>query len=184
MYQVRILRSSVRCKQKWLRKIWNKKRNRVLNVQNRWIRSARDRICFRLIIVEQNKMENLSIPTLRVLYKHYVNWVSTHPERTTDLEASVKWISYFLAGISPVIEMMTLRHSLVILTCLQVESTIRRCCPSSYIPCPTSWCCSTIRSYWTRPRAQQWQTAKRRRSCLAVRTSSDFSLWWITSKCS
>jgi len=43
-------------------------------------------------------MESLSIPTLRVLYKHYVNWVSTHPERTTDLEASVKWISYFLAG--------------------------------------------------------------------------------------
>jgi len=44
-------------------------------------------------------MESLSIPTLRVLYKHYVNWVSTHPERTTDLEASIKWISYFLAGI-------------------------------------------------------------------------------------
>ncbi|XP_026822956.1 peroxisomal membrane protein PEX16 [Rhopalosiphum maidis] len=43
-------------------------------------------------------MENLSIPTLRVLYKHYVNWVSAHPERTTDLEASIKWISYFLAG--------------------------------------------------------------------------------------
>lgn len=44
-------------------------------------------------------MENLSIPTLRVAYKHYVNWVSNHPERTTDLEASIKWISYFLAGI-------------------------------------------------------------------------------------
>lgn len=44
-------------------------------------------------------MENLSIPTLRELYKHYVKWVSTHPERTTDLEASIKWISYFLAGI-------------------------------------------------------------------------------------
>ncbi|XP_025425070.1 peroxisomal membrane protein PEX16 [Sipha flava] len=43
-------------------------------------------------------MENLSIPTLRELYKHYVKWVSTHPERTTDLEASIKWISYFLAG--------------------------------------------------------------------------------------
>lgn len=44
-------------------------------------------------------MENLSIPTLRIAYKHYVNWVSNHPERTTDLEASIKWISYFLAGI-------------------------------------------------------------------------------------
>lgn len=44
-------------------------------------------------------MEYLSIPTLRILYKHYVNWVSTHPERTTDLESSVKWISYFLAGM-------------------------------------------------------------------------------------
>jgi len=49
--------------------------------------------------LKQYKMENLSIPTLRVLYKHYVNWVSAHPERTTDLEASIKWISYFLAGI-------------------------------------------------------------------------------------
>lgn len=48
-------------------------------------------------------MENLSIPTLRVLYKHYVNWVSSHPERTTDLEASIKWISYFLAGIIVII---------------------------------------------------------------------------------
>lgn len=44
-------------------------------------------------------MDSLSIPTLRILYKHYVNWVSNHPERTTDLEASIKWISYFLAGI-------------------------------------------------------------------------------------
>ncbi|XP_050427843.1 peroxisomal membrane protein PEX16 [Adelges cooleyi] len=43
-------------------------------------------------------MENLSIPTLRVLYKHYVNWVSSNPERTTDIEASIKWVSYFLAG--------------------------------------------------------------------------------------
>lgn len=43
-------------------------------------------------------MENLSIPTFKELYKHYVKWVSTHPERTTDLEASIKWISYFLAG--------------------------------------------------------------------------------------
>ncbi|XP_050529743.1 peroxisomal membrane protein PEX16 [Daktulosphaira vitifoliae] len=43
-------------------------------------------------------MENLSIPTLKVLYKHYVDWVSANPERTTDLEASIKWISYFLAG--------------------------------------------------------------------------------------
>lgn len=44
-------------------------------------------------------MESLSVPTLRALYKNYVNWVSTHPERTTDLEASIKWMSYFLAGI-------------------------------------------------------------------------------------
>lgn len=44
-------------------------------------------------------MENISLLTLKELYKHYVNWVSTHPERTTDLEASIKCISYFLAGI-------------------------------------------------------------------------------------
>lgn len=43
-------------------------------------------------------MENVSLLTLKELYKHYVNWVSTHPERTTDLEASIKCISYFLAG--------------------------------------------------------------------------------------
>lgn len=54
---------------------------------------------FLLVLRNYNKMENLSLPTLRVLYKHYVNWVSTHPERTTDLEASIKWMSYFLAGI-------------------------------------------------------------------------------------
>lgn len=54
---------------------------------------------FLLVLRNYNKMENLSLPALRVLYKHYVNWVSTHPERTTDLEASIKWISYFLAGI-------------------------------------------------------------------------------------
>lgn len=71
-------------------------------------------------------MENLSIPTLRILYKHYVNWVSTHPERTTDLEASIKWISYFLAGIL-IININPNRkiiHRLVV-TCLQVESTIQ-----------------------------------------------------------
>lgn len=45
-------------------------------------------------------MENFSLLTLKELYKHYVNWVSTHPERTTDLEASIKCISYFLAGIN------------------------------------------------------------------------------------
>ncbi|VVC31267.1 Peroxisome membrane protein, Pex16 [Cinara cedri] len=43
-------------------------------------------------------MEHLSLPTLKILYKHYINWVSSHPERITDLESSIKWISYFLAG--------------------------------------------------------------------------------------
>ncbi|KAE9539643.1 hypothetical protein AGLY_004895 [Aphis glycines] len=43
-------------------------------------------------------MENLSKPTLRILYEHCVNWANTHLERTTDIEASIKCISYFLAG--------------------------------------------------------------------------------------
>ncbi|XP_027846260.1 peroxisomal membrane protein PEX16-like isoform X3 [Aphis gossypii] len=45
-------------------------------------------------------MENLSKPTLRILYEHCVNWVGTHLERITEIEASIKCISYFLAGRS------------------------------------------------------------------------------------
>lgn len=92
------------------------------------------------VIEKLIKMENLSIPTLRIAYKHYVNWVSNHPERTTDLEASIKWISYFLAGILFInhYRKESLLTILVYLKSLQVESITQHYSLNLYIQCPTS----------------------------------------------
>lgn len=83
-------------------------------------------------------MENLSIPTLKIVYKHYVNWVSNHPERTTELEASIKWISYFLAGILFINVYLNGASIHQLSMSLQVESITRHYSLSSYILCPTS----------------------------------------------
>lgn len=35
---------------------------------------------------------------LKEIWVRYVEWVSRNPQTTSEIESSVKWISYFLAG--------------------------------------------------------------------------------------
>lgn len=35
---------------------------------------------------------------LKEIWIRYVEWVSRNPQTTSEIESSVKWISYFLAG--------------------------------------------------------------------------------------
>lgn len=35
---------------------------------------------------------------LKEIWMRYVEWVSRNPQTTSEIESSVKWISYFLAG--------------------------------------------------------------------------------------
>uniref|UniRef100_A0A1B6I1V5 Peroxisomal membrane protein PEX16 n=1 Tax=Homalodisca liturata TaxID=320908 RepID=A0A1B6I1V5_9HEMI len=40
----------------------------------------------------------MTLPHLKEIFRRYVEWVSTNPQTTSEIECMVKWISYFVAG--------------------------------------------------------------------------------------
>ena len=53
-------------------------------------------------LTEENKIKvrQVKMEQAKELWTQYLNWITTHPQLATDVETSIKWITYIATGSS------------------------------------------------------------------------------------